>query len=457
MISNKVVKFWTFSSLLSLGIALSLPFFRLVSFLPMFSLTNTGRLRFLFVFSQAILVGFGADYIFNHFDSKRKISLALTFYFVFILSLIFGSSVVWKLCFHSLTTRVMLVKEVFFLVIIFMLLSIILLFSEILTKWNAVSKLFLSLLIVGELFYYGYKYHPSISPNLVYHLKPPVEYLQKNIGDYRVTSFRKRFEGYNTALTPESSSLFGLQDIRGYKFLTSQRYAELFKDVEISGYLYYFNNYNAKFFNLLGIRYFVQDSRWPDNFDLEKNSLKAVYNYKNIKIYENNAALPKVFPVSSIKRAKKLKEASNIFWSNDFDPKIMAIVEDISDYHLYQNLTNDVKVSIFDYKPNHVSINVSTKNNTYLVITDSFYTGWKAFIDGKETKIYPTDIAFRGIFVPPGKHEIRMVYSPKSFKLGTIISIISILVVILLSALTFYYRYIHPPNGRCASPRGLHR
>jgi len=75
-----------------------------------------------------------------------------------------------------------------------------------------------------------------------------------------------------------------------------------------------------------------------------------------------------------------------------------------------------------------------------LVLTDTFYPGWKAYIDGEETKIYPTDIAFRGIFVPKGKHDIVFRYKPESFYYSVYISIVTLVVSLLLISASFIKR-----------------
>ena len=51
------------------------------------------------------------------------------------------------------------------------------------------------------------------------------------------------------------------------------------------------------------------------------------------------------------------------------------------------------------------------------------HTGWKAFVDGNETKIYRTNHGFRGIVVPRGEHQIEFVYKPESFIISKYLSL----------------------------------
>jgi uncharacterized membrane protein YfhO len=56
------------------------------------------------------------------------------------------------------------------------------------------------------------------------------------------------------------------------------------------------------------------------------------------------------------------------------------------------------------------------------VVTDTYYPGWRAFVDGVERPIYPADVAFRGVLLPPGRHTVEMRYEPLSFRAGLAVS-----------------------------------
>jgi hypothetical protein len=48
----------------------------------------------------------------------------------------------------------------------------------------------------------------------------------------------------------------------------------------------------------------------------------------------------------------------------------------------------------------------------FLVLSESFAPGWRATLDGLETRIFPADVAFRMVVVPPGAHEVVFAYGP---------------------------------------------
>jgi uncharacterized membrane protein YfhO len=56
-------------------------------------------------------------------------------------------------------------------------------------------------------------------------------------------------------------------------------------------------------------------------------------------------------------------------------------------------------------------------------LSDVFYPGWQATIDGKATKIYQTNYVQRGVQVPAGEHVVEYRFEPMSFKLGASITL----------------------------------
>jgi len=69
-------------------------------------------------------------------------------------------------------------------------------------------------------------------------------------------------------------------------------------------------------------------------------------------------------------------------------------------------------VEIIKYKPRKVEIKVLAKEKAFLLLNDTYYPGWKAYIDGERTEIYRADFFLRAIKVPAGEHSILFVYDP---------------------------------------------
>jgi hypothetical protein len=53
-----------------------------------------------------------------------------------------------------------------------------------------------------------------------------------------------------------------------------------------------------------------------------------------------------------------------------------------------------------------------------VILADTYYPGWKGWLDGRQTKIEQVHTSLRSVQAPAGKHRIEMRYRPTSFLLG---------------------------------------
>ncbi|PIU66130.1 MAG: hypothetical protein COS84_06095 [Armatimonadetes bacterium CG07_land_8_20_14_0_80_40_9] len=67
-----------------------------------------------------------------------------------------------------------------------------------------------------------------------------------------------------------------------------------------------------------------------------------------------------------------------------------------------------------------------------MVLTDTYYPGWKVYIDGKEDKIYRADYLFRAVYLQKGRHVVRYTYEPLNYRLGLLVSLGPALVLLVL-------------------------
>jgi uncharacterized membrane protein YfhO len=79
-----------------------------------------------------------------------------------------------------------------------------------------------------------------------------------------------------------------------------------------------------------------------------------------------------------------------------------------------------------------IEIQAAADQDAILLLSDTYYPGWKATIDGKKTAIFPANIMYRAIKFPKGKHVVRFYYDSSYVRWGIILSIIGHLVIVLL-------------------------
>ncbi len=85
-------------------------------------------------------------------------------------------------------------------------------------------------------------------------------------------------------------------------------------------------------------------------------------------------------------------------------------------------------VDLISSEPNELVFRVEATDPGLLFISEIYHPAWKATIDGKNVPVYQVDIAFRGVEVPRGRHEVRLYYSADGFRTGIWISLLGLFV-----------------------------
>jgi hypothetical protein len=149
----------------------------------------------------------------------------------------------------------------------------------------------------------------------------------------------------------------------------------------------------------------------------------------DVKIYENLEAQPRAFLVHDWRWAADASAAVEAMRSEDFDPRASAVV--IGDEgDVLPGAGGRGTVEITRYTPEHVVLRANGGGGL-LVLTDAFYPGWEATVDGSPATIRQVDGLFRGVFLPAGAHEVEFHFRPGSFRLGVIGSLAGLAFVII--------------------------
>ena len=120
-------------------------------------------------------------------------------------------------------------------------------------------------------------------------------------------------------------------------------------------------------------------------------------------------------------------EAVQLMQAETFDPARVVVIEDSGTVGTRANELNpsgspSLQPSIISYSPEQVAIDVKASRPGYLVLTDAYYPGWTATVDGRAADIERADIMFRAVKIPAGQHRVEMRYQPQSFSLGLLIA-----------------------------------
>lgn len=196
-----------------------------------------------------------------------------------------------------------------------------------------------------------------------------------------------------------------------------------------------------KILNLFSVAYYPDRENNFRNSWVDKNSGKQelfdenfelVWEENLYQIYKYRNALPRAYLVYDVIRED---EKDKIFKGVTSDEFIASRSAYISFAGEGQQASGSGKVTNKKISPQEMDFSVTSDGKALLVLTDTYYPGWKALINGKEVEILRTNWGFRGVYVPKGASEIRFTYNPNSIRYGALLSIISIALLALYSLL----------------------
>jgi hypothetical protein len=256
------------------------------------------------------------------------------------------------------------------------------------------------------------------------------------------------FNAFKEKHLPSFNLIFRLHDIWGIDVIRSKRMDNLYKAFTSAPSISATN-----LINLYGIKYIISVTpiEGDPRFELIYARIEGLPGKREdllkentIKLYKNRSPLPRAWLVKDFKVLDP-KEILPLMTQKEFRPDREVLLEENPKWEGEAiggrrgpplRKTNDggerlsglpQKVKIISEKNNRLQLLVNSTEDNLLVLSDTYYPGWKAFVNGKETKIYRADYTFRGIPLNAGTHQVEFVYDPISFKLGAVATFLGIL------------------------------
>ncbi|MGE0131038.1 MAG: YfhO family protein [Blastocatellales bacterium] len=117
----------------------------------------------------------------------------------------------------------------------------------------------------------------------------------------------------------------------------------------------------------------------------------------------------------------------------EFDPARVALLETEDDGGAIPKFSGaqSARAKITRYEPNWIELAASNQNDGFLVLSEIYYQGWEARVDGNPVKIYRTDYTLRGVQVPAGDHKVEFIYRPQSLRNGAMGAAVGVMILLL--------------------------
>jgi hypothetical protein len=242
---------------------------------------------------------------------------------------------------------------------------------------------------------------------------PPMELLEplKNVGE------PFRIAGQTWALIPGTSALYGLEDVRGYQAMTFAPYQETYRHWSIPQPVFFnrVDDLSKPFLSMLNVR-FAFGVEWT----APPPGWRVIARQRYATLMENANALPRAFVPRTVVVGTAAMDGAA-----DFRERAWIASSETP----YERTNGPGRVTLRRI-PYGYELDAGMEGDGWIVISESAWKGWRAYVDGRRNRPMRANHAFLGVHVPAGKHHVRLVYWPESFVLGRGISLAALLGVV---------------------------
>jgi hypothetical protein len=183
--------------------------------------------------------------------------------------------------------------------------------------------------------------------------------------------------------------------------------------------------FNGRTRDFFGINYlFAAKPRRPEQIEVFKGK-------DGVNVYSNPGAYPRAWAVHEATTLGSDREGVARMTEPQFDPRRSTfLVKDAAP--LLEQCEGD-QVEIKAYQPNSVELSADMKCRGMVILTDTWFPGWKVTVDGKPAPLYQAYAMVRGVAVDAGRHTIQMKYRPRSVAIGAVMSATAMALVVFVA------------------------
>lgn len=148
----------------------------------------------------------------------------------------------------------------------------------------------------------------------------------------------------------------------------------------------------------------------------------------DVKVYENLERRPRAWLAAHATPVADADAALALLQADAVDPLAAPLVEGATDLPQAAATAGATgTATIRSYAPERVVIDTESIDPALLVLSDAYYPGWQATVDGAPAPILPTNVLFRGVAVPAGRHTVVFAFAPTSWRNGLLVGAMGLL------------------------------
>jgi len=187
--------------------------------------------------------------------------------------------------------------------------------------------------------------------------------------------------------------------------------------------------------DLLGVKYIHS----PKQFNVSRLKLaakfddlrmychnKGMLSIPEVFVYENPEAMPRVYLTSNVEVISRDQVLAKL---SEVESGDLAFVEENSPGG---PSCRNCMATIKSYSPNRIEVEADLDGAGLMVLSEVWYPGWRAFVDGEETEVVRTNYLLRGLYLQGGHHNVELIFQPKAYSYGRYVLLLTMAASIAL-------------------------
>lgn len=379
------------------------PLADVVSKLPLFDISKNERFGVVGAFGIAVLAGLGIDAL----ERKRLAIIAI----VVAIVLAVACANAWGRMRALGLSEEFVTKHAAILVI-----APILVAAIALTTRGRVACALLVVLFVAQRTIESADLYPTLPARAFYPPIPILDHLPKGGEPFRIA-------GQYSALIPNTATIYGLEDVRGYQALKLLRWFETTPIWSVQQGVWWnrVDDLSEPFLSMLNVRYALA----PQDVAVVPG-WRLVAQQHGTKLLENTRALGRAY----VPRRVRLGYHKQVVLQD------MAAEKDFGERSWIETQravageepNGPGRVRVERRGRSELLLHASMQGAGWIVISQTAWNGWRASIDGTPAPLRYANHTVLGVYVPKGEHVVRLVYRPRGFTIGAWVSGVTIVV-----------------------------
>jgi uncharacterized membrane protein len=232
-----------------------------------------------------------------------------------------------------------------------------------------------------------------------------------------------RVLGRGPALPPAMNVYYGLEDPRGYEALTFHSLfvtEPLWCGREARVWFNRVEDLTRPFLSFLNVRFVLQRAE-----EDVPSGWHRVATRDGLTLLENDRLLERVFVPSRVALTDMTDEQLVDRMQGAADFRDVAWIASSSP-GVHDNGPGRITLRSYS-RGGAYAFDAEMQRDGYVVISDTAWKGWRAFVDGRRVSVDRANAAFLAVHVPAGRHTVRLEYRPWTFVAGGWISLVTLL------------------------------